>query len=156
MQSLNQLTLLCGILCFSMVAFAQDSETKINQSELPAAVRQTVQAETKGATIRGFSEEIEKGQTYYEAELSVNGHSKDVLMDSNGKVVEVEEEVAPNSLPQSVLQGLKAKAGAGAISKVESLTKNGKLVAYEAKVRNGSKKSEIQVGPDGKPLDHEE
>ena len=156
MQSLNQLTFLCWILCFSIVSFAQDSEKKISQSDLPAAVQQTVQAEAKGATIRGFSKEIEKGHTYYEAKLRVNGHSKDVLMDSNGKVVEVEEEVATNSLPQSVQQGLKTKAGAGTISKVESLTKNGKLVAYEAKVRNGSKKSEIQVGPDGKPLDHEE
>jgi hypothetical protein len=39
---------------------------------------------------------------------------------------------------------------------VESLTKKGKLVAYEAKVNTGGKKSEVQVGPDGKPLDHEE
>lgn len=156
MQSLNQLTLLSGIMCFSIVSLAQDSEQRISQSDLPAAVQQTLRAEAKGASIRGFSKEIEKGQTYYEAELRVNGHSKDVLMDSNGKVVEVEEEVATNSLPQSVQQGLKAKAGAGTISKVESLTKNGKLVAYEAQVRNGSRKSEIQVGVDGKPLAHEE
>ena len=65
MQSLNQMTLLCGILCFSIVSTAQDSEKKISQSELPAAVQQTVQAEAKGATLRGLSKEIEKGQTYY-------------------------------------------------------------------------------------------
>jgi hypothetical protein len=29
-------------------------------------------------------------------------------------------------------------------------------VAYEAKIMTDGKKSEIQVGPDGKPLDHEE
>ena len=40
--------------------------------------------------------------------------------------------------------------------KVESLTKHDKLVAYEAKVQANGKKNEIQVGPDGKPLDHEE
>jgi hypothetical protein len=40
--------------------------------------------------------------------------------------------------------------------KVESITKHDRLVAYEAKVLTGTKKSEIQVGPDGKPLDHEE
>jgi hypothetical protein len=39
---------------------------------------------------------------------------------------------------------------------VESLTKHGTLVAYEAQVLNKGKKSEIQVGPDGKPLAHEE
>jgi hypothetical protein len=52
--------------------------------------------------------------------------------------------------------GLQAKAGGGKILKVETLTKRGELVAYEAKVMNNGKKSEIQVGPDGKPLDHEE
>jgi hypothetical protein len=29
-------------------------------------------------------------------------------------------------------------------------------VAYEAKVSTNGKKSEVQVGPDGKPLEHEE
>jgi hypothetical protein len=29
-------------------------------------------------------------------------------------------------------------------------------VAYEAQVMTGGKKSEVQVGPDGKPLNHEE
>jgi hypothetical protein len=41
---------------------------------------------SQGATIRGFSEEKESGQTLYEAELMVNGHSKDVLMDANGAI----------------------------------------------------------------------
>jgi hypothetical protein len=51
---------------------------------------------------------------------------------------------------------LQAKAGKGKITKVESLTKKDKLVAYEAQVVTNGKKSEVQVGPDGKPLDHEE
>ena len=59
-------------------------------------------------------------------------------------------------LPPEVQEGLKKKAGKGTISKVESLTRKGTLVAYEAQVRNGSKRSEIQVGPDGKPLSHKE
>jgi len=42
------------------------------------------------------------------------------------------------------------------ILKVESITKKDKLVAYEAQVDTSGKKSEVQVGPDGKPLDHEE
>ena len=40
--------------------------------------------------------------------------------------------------------------------KVESLTKRGKLVAYEGQVITKGKRSEVQVGPDGKPLDHQE
>jgi hypothetical protein len=86
----------------------------------------------------------------------VHGHSKDVLMDANGSVVEVEEQVAMDSLPGAVRDGLQAKAGKGKLLKVESITKRGNLVAYEAKVITDGKKYEVQVGPDGKPLDHEE
>ena len=47
-------------------------------------------------------------------------------------------------------------AAGGKIGKVESLTKQGKLVAYEAVVTAGTKHHEIQVGPDGKKLAHPE
>jgi uncharacterized membrane protein YkoI len=131
-------------------------EKKIKRSDLPPAVEKTVAAQSAGATVKGFSRENENGQTYYEAEMVVNGHSKDILIDANGAIVEVEEEVAMNALPAEVKAGLQAKAGEGKLVKVESITKKDKLVAYEAQVTKDGKKSEVQVGPDGKPLDHEE
>jgi uncharacterized membrane protein YkoI len=141
-------------LSLSTLLFAQ--EKKIQRADLPPAVEKTVAAQSQGATIKGFSQEKENGQTYYEAEMSLSGHTKDVLIDPAGAVVEVEEQVALDSLPAAVKDGLQAKAGKGKILKVESLTKHDKLVAYEAKVQTDGKKSEIQVGADGKPLDHEE
>ncbi|HKV75297.1 MAG TPA: hypothetical protein VJN95_12330 [Gemmatimonadales bacterium] len=139
-----------------LVATASSQEKKIQRSELPPAVEKTVAAQTQGATIRGFSMEQEKGKTYYEVEMTVNGHSRDVSMDADGVVTEVEEEVALDALPPAVKAGLTAKAGKGAIGRIESLSKGGKVVAYEAHVVTDGKKSEIQVGPDGKPLAHEE
>ena len=109
--------LVCALVLPALV-FAQEHEKKIQRSDLPPAVEKTVAAQSKGATVRGFSEESEKGQTFYEAELSVNGHSKDVLMDANGVVVEVEEQVSLESLDSSVRNGLQDKAGAGKITKV--------------------------------------
>jgi hypothetical protein len=78
------------------------------------------------------------------------------LIDTNGAIVEVEEQVALDELPAAVKAGLQAKAGDAKLVKVETLSKRDKLVAYEAQVTRDGKKSEIQVGPDGKPLDHEE
>ena len=141
---------------FSVYVIAQDQEKKIQRSDLPPAVEKAVAEQSKGATIRGFSQEKENGQTYYEAELMVNGHTKDVLVDANGSVVEVEEQVSTESLPAAVRQGLQDKAGKGKLVKIETLTKKDKLVAYEAKVLTNGKMSEVQVGPDGKLLDHEE
>lgn len=131
-------------------------ERKIKRSNLPAAVETTVAAQSAGATIKGFSEEKEDGKTFYEVEMVINGHSKDILMDATGVVIEVEEEVAIGDLSKEVKAGLRASAGNAKITKVESLTKNGQLVAYEAHTRKDGKKSEVQVSPDGKPLAHEE
>jgi len=145
--------LVVGLL-FAASAGAQ--EKKIKRADLPPAVEKTVAAQSVGATVRGFSQEKEKGQVYYQAEMSVNGHSKDVLIDSSGAIVEVEEEIAVDALPAPVKAALQSRAGSGKIVKVETLTKPDKLVAYEAQVTTNGKKSEIQLGPDGKPLDHEE
>ena len=148
--------LLFAALSLEAMLSGQEKEKKIQRTDLPAPVEKTVAAQSQGATIKGFSEEKENGQTYYEAEMMVSGHSKDVLIDRNGSVVEIEEQVAFDSLPAAVKQGLESKAGQGKIVKVESLTKHDKLVAYEAKVQADGKKREIEVGPDGKQLDHEE
>jgi hypothetical protein len=159
MQRFSSIMILAGLTLSTTLVIGSSAaaqEKKIKRSDLPPAVEKTVQAQSAGATIKGFNEEKEKGKTFYEIEMVVNGHTKDVLVDPTGAVVEVEEQVELDSLPAAVKAGLQAKAGKGKIEKVESLTKQDKLVAYEAVVRTNGKKSEIQVGPDGKPLSHEE
>ena len=124
--------------------------------DLPAAVEKTVSEQSKGTTIRGFSTEVENGKQLYEVELTLNGHSKDILMNAHGEIIEVEEEVSISSLPANIQESLSKSAGAGTITKVETLNRNGKLVAYEAVVKTGTKRTEIQIGPDGKRLMHPE
>jgi uncharacterized membrane protein YkoI len=154
MKTIHLVALAAGGLLLAGTTSAQ--EKKIKRSDLPPAVEKTVTAQSEGATIKGFSTEKEKGQTFYEVEMTVNGHSKDISIAADGSIVEIEEQVVLDSLSAEVKAGLQAKAGKGKILKVESLTKKGKLVAYEAQVDTNGKKSEVQVGPDGKPLDHEE
>ena len=144
---------LCGA-CAGMVVLAQ--EKTLTRAQLPAAVEKTVAAESKGAIVQGFSTEVEDGKTLYEASLKVNGRARNLSIDKDGTLLEVEDEVAMASLPPAVQAALQKAAGTGTINIVESLTKKGKLVAYEATVKTGTKSSEIQVGPDGKKLAHEE
>jgi hypothetical protein len=80
--------------------------------------------------------------------MTVNGHSKDLEIDESGVVTEVEERVAREALPTEVRTGLQAKAGKGRMTKVESITKGDRLVAYEAQVDTDGKKSEVQVSSD--------
>lgn len=135
-------------------ASAQDKRLK--KSDLPAAVQKASDEQAKGATVRGYSSETENGQLEYEVAMTVNGRSRDVSFAADGSILEIEQEVLVDSLPAAVRAALVQKAGTGKITKVESLTKRGTLVAYEALVRTGTKRSEVQVGPDGQPLAHEE
>ena len=151
MKRIFGISLFAALLLAASMANAQE-EKKIRRNQLPAAVEKTVAAESQGATIKGFSREVEKGKTYYEAEMSINGLGKDILMDSKGHIGEVEEQVDMATLPQAVQDALKHAAGTGTIEMIESLTKNGKLVAYEGHVKRGNKRSEIQVGPNGEKL----
>jgi hypothetical protein len=141
----------------SMVALfslAEASEKKITRAQLPPAVAKTLDEHSRGATVKGLSAETSEGKTVFEAELSVDGHATDILIDGQGNIIELEEEVAFASLPPAVKDGLTRAAGKGTLEKVESLTKKGTLVAYEAVVRDGTRTREVQVGPDGKKLAH--
>ncbi|MGH9595656.1 MAG: PepSY domain-containing protein [Edaphobacter sp.] len=140
----------------SVLTYQASAEKKIDRSALPSAVEKTVQAESQGSTIKGFSIDHENGQTQYEVEMISNGHSKDIAIARDGTLLEVEEEIAFDSLPDNVKIALKARANTATITKVESLTKKNNLVAYEAATLKGSKKGEIQVGPHGEKLSHEE
>lgn len=142
-----------GFLSLAAMSYVHGAEHRVKRSDLPPAVNKTVEKESAGAAIRGLSEETDHGQTRYEVELSVDGHSKDVLIDETGVVVEVEEQVALESLPEAVRQGLVARAGNGKIASVETLTRNGILVAYEAYIRTGVKMSEIEINPQGQVLE---
>jgi hypothetical protein len=147
-------TVIIGTAFLAMTVSAQ--EKKLARKDLPPAVEKTVAEQSKGATITGFSTEVEDGKKIYEAALVVDGHGRDISMDKDGRVLEIEDEVKLASLPPAVQDGLKAAAGKGTLGKVEALTKNGKLVAYESVVTLAGKHHEVQVGPDGKKLAHPE
>jgi hypothetical protein len=150
----NLVAIVLVSVCFTAASHA--AEKRISQSDLPAAVQKAAQKQSKGATVRGYTQDNENGQLEYEMEMTVNGHSKNVSFGPDGRLLEVEEQVKMSALPATVQSGLKVKAGNGKITKIESITKHGTIVAYEAQVRTMDRHSEIQVGPNGKPLNHEE
>jgi hypothetical protein len=131
-------------------------EKKVSQPELPVAVRATVRAQSVGAVVKGLSHKIENGLVKYEAEMIVHGRTKDVTIDPNGAVLEIEEQVELNELPASVVAGFRDKAGKGAVTRVESISKHGAIVAYEAIVKDAARRFEVQVGVHGETLKHEE
>lgn len=59
----------------------------------------------------------------------VNSHTKDVTIDPQGDLLEMEEQVQPEAVSVNVLGGLRAQAAGGSITKIESLIKHDKIVA---------------------------
>jgi hypothetical protein len=140
----------CALLAGTTLA--QETERPARMKDLPQAVQTTVREQSRGAAVRGLSIETENGQTFYEASLKVKGRIRDVLIDANGNVVEIEEQVTLASLPPAARAEIVKQAGKGRILTVESITKNNAIVAYEAHVKTAGKISEIKIDPDGKPL----
>jgi len=128
-------------------AAALASERKIAMKDLPPAVQQAIK-DQGGATVRGLAKEVDKGKTLYEAELTVNGHSKDIMFDEQGTMVSVEEESALDQIPPAARTAIEKATGSGKVSAVEKLTEGGH-VFYEAQVTKGGKTSEVKVDASG-------
>ena len=127
----------------------EGKEAKVQLKSLPPAVRATVEAETKNATIKGMSKETEKGKTVYELESLVNGRTRDLMIDSAGKVYVVEEQLDADKAPPSVRSALEAK---GTIVVLESVLENGKTT-YEGQVKTkAGKKVTMELDADGRPV----
>lgn len=131
------------------IVFARQGDAKVQLKNLPPAVKATVEAETKNATIKGVSKETENGKTVYELESMVNGRTRDLMIDSAGKVYIVEEQIDADKAPAPVRAALESK---GTIVVLESVTENGKTT-YEGQVKTkAGKKLSMELDADGKPL----
>jgi len=132
-------------------ATALASEQAVTFKDLPPAVQRTVEEQSKGAVIRGFSKEVEGGKTVYEVQMKVNGRGKDISMNASGAILEVEEEVALEDVPGAARAAIEKAASGGQITKVERVS-GGKRTAYEAHFRKDGKRREVSVSADGREL----
>jgi uncharacterized membrane protein YkoI len=142
---------LLGISALLLASCAVAADSKMKLSDLPPAVQSTVKDQTKNATLGNISKEKEKGKTMYEVESTVNGKSRDLMVDITGKLLSVEEETTLEGIPAAARAAILKKVADGKIKKVEILTQ-GSTVSYEAAYtgKNG-KSAEVGVNADGTP-----
>jgi uncharacterized membrane protein YkoI len=124
------------------------ADQKLQLKDAPVAVQKGVADNLKGGTVKGLSKETEGGKTTYEVESTLDGKSRDFVLDTSGRLIEVEDEMAMDAVPPAVKAALETH---GTILKVESVTR-GKTVTYEGTVEKGGKKSEVAVDANGKRL----
>jgi uncharacterized membrane protein YkoI len=137
------------VVAFALAGVASAQEAKISLKNLPDAVRATVEAETKNATLKGISKETEKGKTVYEVESLVDGRTRDLMIDAAGKVYLVEEQLDAANAPAPVRLALEAH---GTIVRLESVNQHG-TTTYEGQVKTkAGKKVTMELDAAGKPL----
>ena len=122
---------------------------KLELKDLPPAVRKTVEAETKGATIKNIVKEKEKGKTVYEVETMVNGKSRDIVVDSTGALETVEEQADLDSFPAAAKAAILKKIADGKLTMAETLKKGSTLNYEAAYTTKGGKKKEVIVSAEG-------
>lgn len=137
---------------FSMIALAALGSlalAAVDINKLPAEVQKTVKQETKNATNVKVSQETEGGKTVYEVESKVNGKGRDLMVNAQGMVLSIEEEVSLDAIPAAAKAAIEKMAAGGKTGKVETVTK-GKIVTYEAVItKKGKKATEVMVNADG-------
>jgi uncharacterized cupredoxin-like copper-binding protein len=133
------------------IAGSDQASSKLKLRDLPAPVQAVVKEHSKGGQIRGLAKEVANGKTVYEAELTVNGYTKDIIVDPQGKVLVVEEQTSMEQVPEPARAALTKGIGTGKLLRVEVVTGGGRT-SYEAQYVKGGKRGEVHVDPQGKPL----
>ena len=144
---------LAGIAIGLAISVAGLGDAKsIKQSKLPAAVQRTAEEQSAGATVTGYSTDKVDGAVTYRMELLAEGLTRGVVMDSEGNVLAVAQEVAWNELPADIQKAFEGATSRGKLGTVSTISSNGALVAYEAILITGNERSRVRVKPKASDL----
>lgn len=128
------------------------AKTEVAAEALPAPVRKTLDTQTQGAKVEKHLQVSRSGKTYYEIELQVSGHKKEVVIEPSGELTKVEEVVPLNTVPAAVRAAIDKNTGRGKFVKVKTILTKGQLTAYEAVIDLDGVKTEFKLTPSGEPL----
>ena len=136
------------VLAIAMAAVAAGK--KLTLKDLPAPAQKTVNDNLKGAEIKNIGKETEDGVAQYEIETMLNGKHRDFNVDTKGNLIEVEEETTMEAIPPAARTTILKKVGDGKLRSVETVSKPGKDLTYEAGyTTEAGKHAEVVVKADG-------
>jgi Putative beta-lactamase-inhibitor-like, PepSY-like len=143
-----------AVMTLCVAASFVQADDKLTLDDLPKAVKKTVKAKYPEAKIRGVAKEKnEEGETVYEVEMTIKGKAVDIIVDAEGDIETIEEEVDADDLPKAVKATASKTFPKGKITKAEKVTDEDKKVTYEILVKIGDKEPfEVLLAKDGTVL----
>ena len=140
--------ILAGIVLGLAVSVAAQADAKsIKQSKLPAAVLRSAEEQVAGATVTGYSTDKVNGVVTYRMDLVSEGKTRGIVMDKEGTVLAVEQEVAWNDLPADIQKTFDTVKTKGELGAVNTVHENGTLVAYVAYLTTKTERNLVRVKP---------
>ncbi len=119
----------------------EDDDNGLTLDQIPAAAREALLELAGGAAITEVEGDKEHGVVLYEAAWAVNGGEIEAAVTADGSLVEMEQEITADDLPEAV-KAVAAKHFAGAAEiEYEKVT----VVVYEIEGKANGKEKEIKV-----------
>ena len=130
----------------------KEYEREVTEAQVPAAALAALKKLAAGVKITEFAEEFEHGHMFYEGSWKGrSGSNVDVLVTAAGDLVEIEEQVGADQVPDAVLAAVRKAAGKDARLGFERKT----MILYEVKFRKGDRRHELLLTPDGRRVEEE-
>jgi hypothetical protein len=133
-------------------------EQEVTWDQIPEAARAALSENLPGAQTAELSSEEEDGRVVYEASTETNDLDHSVKVDAEGNVIEAEQEVAVDSLPETVTGAVETMHPGAQITEAERVTE-GEETNYELRLSVNGMEHEVIVSPKGEvthPQEEEE
>src|SRR5882672_9502941 len=140
------------IMALVTIPFALAGEEKVPLDKLPKEVVKAVTSKFPKAKMESAVKSTTDGKTNYEVTMKAGKFGIDVSVTSEGKIVQVEKEMAFDDLPKPVAATFNTKYPKVKIKRIEELSKDDKIISYELLIESAEKTLEAYFDPQGKFL----
>jgi hypothetical protein len=138
-------------LTFTVVTHGRE----VKKSDVPEAVLEAFQAAHPKAVPAEYGRETVNGQTRFEIEIRIGERDKDFVYLPDGILLQTEEEIPVDSLPQAIVDAIKKAHRDGEIEEADRITRS-ELTEYEVSVEVGDVEYELLLSSDGKIMSSKE
>ena len=135
------------IVCFTFAALivsALVQAEEIKKEAVPPGVVSAFEKSYPNATIKSYEKEDRGGETCYEIESMEGTIERDILYNGSGGVLQIEESLDINQLPERVRKSVEKNQSQAKILSAEKVTQGGEST-YELIVQRGKEKMEMEI-----------
>ena len=121
----------------------------VSLSEVPQAVRATIERELKGVEIDDLERDKDDGKIVFEVEAKDDGRDIDLKIAEDGTLLQKEEELDTKDLPAAILNAVKKMFGDVDFEDVEKEYRLGRGTIYKIEAEKDKLRIDLEMKEDG-------